>query len=228
LAEFVGAFDRVEYRKILKFYPMLIVNGVLPPLVLIMVRSTLTSHLGLHSAGLWQATWRLSEAYLVILIFSVSMYFMPGMGEHAEAPREQRRHILRTFAMVSAVTTALAVAILILKAPIVAIIFGPGFDEVTTLLPLQLLGDVLKMGGWILAMALVGTLRTRWFIVVTAATSIVFVGLSEWLIPSAGIHGVLQAYVCSGAVHIALAAYGLRDILVGRRPLLGAPTARNE
>jgi PST family polysaccharide transporter len=214
LSEFIGPFDRAEFGKILKFYPMLIVNGFLPPLVLIMVRDTLTANLSLHSAGLWQATWRLSEAYQAIIISSVALYFMPSLGERAGKPFELKAQITKTFLTVTAVTAVFALSIFVLREQIVHIIFGKGFSEVSGLMPLQLLGDVLKMGGWILGMALVGTVRTHWFIFATALTSAAFVGITKFLVPSIGIHGALEAYVWSGIVQIAVGAFALRDILL--------------
>ena len=82
------------------------------------------------------------------------------------------------------------------------------------MIPLQLLGDVFKMGGWILGMALVGTVRTRRFIIATVLSSLVFVALSKILVPTMGIQGVLEAYVWSGVTMIVIGAFALRDILL--------------
>jgi len=56
LADFFGPFDRIECRKLLGFYPMLLINGALAPLTLILVRDGLVAHVGLDATGLRQAT----------------------------------------------------------------------------------------------------------------------------------------------------------------------------
>lgn len=231
LSDFIGPFDRTECLRLLGFYPMLIINGVLPPLVLIMVRDTLTSAMSLDAAGLWQATWRLSEAYQAAIVSSITLYFMPSMGERVRQPAALRRQILRTLLAATGATAVLALAILLLREPIVRIVFSPRFHTVSELLPLQLLGDVLKMGGWILAMALVAVLRTRWFIAITVLAALAFVGLAKGLVPGLGIPGVLWAYVGTGLLQCTLGAVALRDILWPRHeepPLLAAAAVKEQ
>ncbi|MES2090175.1 MAG: O-antigen translocase [Pseudomonadota bacterium] len=216
LSEFLGPFDKTQFRRILSFYPMLIVNGMLTPLVLILVRDTLTKEVSLEQAGLWQATWRLSEVYQGAIVSSITLYFMPSMGERVNHPVELRKHIFRTLLIATGTTGALALGIFLLREPIIHIVFHANFQRVGDLLPLQLVGDVLKMAGWILLMSLVAVVRTRSFIGITILASVAFTGLSKWLVPSMGIDGVLWAYVCTGAIQLLCGALALHDVLLPR------------
>ena len=211
--ELKGPFDRTLARQVLGFFPMLVINGVLPPLVLIVVRDTLTSQVSLDAAGLWQASWRLSEACQALVVASVSLHFMPGMGEHAHDPEARRRHVLRTLGGACAASALLAAALWAGRAPAVHLVFSPDFEPVVDLLPLQLLGDVVKTAAWILSMALVGTLRTRWFIASLAAYALGFIGLSWHLVPAMGSLGAQWGYVLAVLAQALLAAWGLRDVL---------------
>lgn len=214
LSDFIGPFDATEFRRLLSFYPMLIINGALPPLVLILVRDTLTQDLGLEQAGLWQATWRLSEVYQGAIVSSIALYFMPSMGERVNHPKALRKHIFRTLAIATGTTAILALMIFLLREPIIHIVFHDNFLRVGSLLPLQLVGDVLKMAGWILLMSLVAVMRTRWFIAITILASVSFTALSKWLVPGMGIDGVLWAYICTGAIQVLCGFAALRDILL--------------
>lgn len=213
LSDFLSHFDRTECRRILSFYPMLIVNGVLPPLALILVRDSLGTSLGLDAAGLWQATWRISEVYQAIISSSITLYFMQSMGERANKPAELRRQITRTLLLATVSTAGFALAIFLFREQVVHVIFSASFSEVSRLLPLQLVGDILKMGAWILGMSLVAMVRTTWFIAITIFASTFFVILTKVLIPVVGIDGVLWAYVSAGAIQIPVALFALRDIL---------------
>ena len=218
LRDFVGPFDRAACRQILGVYPMLIVHGAVTPLALILVRDTLASHLGLEAAGLWQAAWRLSEAYLALIISSVTLVFMPSLGERAGQPLAQRRQILRTLAAATAVTATAAAGVYLLREGIVRVVFSGGFEPVAALMPVQLAGDVLKIAGWILCMALVATLRTRWFVAITLLWAACFVAGTQALAPQLGLHAATWAYLAAGALQTLLAAWALRD-------LLGLPSA---
>jgi PST family polysaccharide transporter len=208
-----GRFDREIARRVLSFFPMLLVNGVLPALTLILVRDLLAGRLGLEAAGLWQASWRLSEACQALVVASVSLHFMPGMGEHAHDPEGRRRLVLRTLAGACAVSAMLAAALWLGRKPAVHLVFSTGFDAVVDLLPLQLLGDVLKTAAWILSMALVGTLRTRWFITALCAYALVFFGVSWELVPVLGTAGAQWGYVAAATLQGLVATWALRDVL---------------
>lgn len=220
LSEFIGPFDRKECWRILSFYPMLMVNGVLPPLALILVRDTLASVLGLEQAGLWQATWRLSDAYQAVIIAATAMYFMPSMGERVNNPPALRRQLLSTLATAVGATAAMAALIYLLREPIVHLVFSARFARVGSLIPLQLLGDVLKMAGWILAMSLVATMRTRAFISMTVLSALLLAGGTRILVPVIGVEGAQWAYIASGLAQVALGLYWLRDVLLLRVPVM--------
>ena len=212
-ADLQGPFDAGLARQVMGFFPMLVVNGVLPPLVLILVRDRLGSELGLESAGLWQASWRLSEALQALVVASVALHFMPGMGEHAHDPEGRRRHVLRTLTGACAASSLLAMALWAGRVPAVHLVFSAGFERVIDLLPLQLLGDVLKIAAWILTMALVGTMRTGWFMAALTLHALSFIGLTTWLVPTQGIAGAQWGHVAAGALQAVVAAWALRDVL---------------
>ena len=220
LRSFLGRADPELRRRLLGFYPMLVVNGALPPLALLLVRDTLAGTMSLHDAGLWQAAWRLSEAAQAVIVTSVTLHFMPSLGEAAHDPAALRRRILRTLGAAVGANALLVLGIVLAREPLVRLVFSVEFTPVAALLPLQGAGDVLRMAGWILCMALVGTLRARWFMAITAAAAISFVGLTHLLTPTLGLHGALWAHLASAALQTLLAAWALRDVL---RP--GAPPA---
>lgn len=217
LAFFLGRFQWSECRRILSFYPMLVVNGALPPLALILVRDTLTQAHGLETTGLWQATWRLSEAYQAVLLSSISLYFMPSMGERVHQPVALQRHVIRSLLTAMAVTASLAGVLFLMRDFVVQIVFSEAFSAVSGFLALQLIGDVLKIGGWILAMVLVALIRTGWFIFLTAVAAAVFVGAAKLLVPGMGVEGALWAYLLTGLTQLGFGLFALRDVFFLRR-----------
>ena len=154
------------------------------------------------------------------IIASITLYFIPTMGEHANNPPALRRHVVRTVLAATGVTATLALGIYLLRAPIVHAVFSASFEPVVHLLPLQLAGDVLKMAGWIFSMALVASMRTAAFITNQVLASVVFLVLTRLLVPGMGVDGVLWAYICTGAVQMLLGAFALRDVLLPARAIV--------
>lgn len=211
--QFKGAFDASEARRIAGFYPMLLAHAVLTPLATLLVRDAAATGLTLDAAGHWQAAWRLSEVYTQIITTSVSLYFMPRLGQLAgDAPR-LRAEVLRTLAAAMGVTALLALVIGLLRVTVVRWVFAPSFAPVADIMPWQLAGDVLKMGAWTLGFVLVSQLRTGWYVLLEVLVPALFYGGVVVLMPRLGVQGVSVAYALASACHLVLAAVALRALL---------------
>ena len=223
--DFKGNFDRVEARRILSFVPMLIAHSTMLPLGLILIRDMVASHLGLATAGLWQATWRVSEVYLGVVMAAVSLYFLPRLGEVAGTPA-LRREIVRTFAQAVGITAVIALAIFVLRDWVVRIVFTEEFLPVRDLMPFQLLGDVLRMAAWTLGFVLVALVRSRWYIALELLVPAIYFGGALLLVPRHGTQGVTWAYCLAGIAHFAISVFALRDVLIrgGDGRSTGRPT----
>ena len=215
LKAFAGPWQPTLARQLLGFVPMLVVNGAVPTLGLLLVRHLLTTELGLDAAGLWQAGWRLSEASLALVTSAVSLFFMAQIGQSAREPLLLRRRVSRTLVQATAVTALMSLGVGALREPLIHEVLTPEFAVVAGWLPIQLLGDVPKMAGWILGMTLVGLMRTRAFMMVTLAHTLCLVGLTAVLVPVLGIGGVAWAHLASAGVHLLAAAWALRDLWRG-------------
>ncbi len=213
LKDFVGQWDTAEAKRILAFYPMLIAHAALPPLAMLMVRDSVIGIVGLEAGGVWQAAWRLSEVYTGIITTSVSLYFMPRLGELANDGRGMRREVWRTLAAATGVTAALAMVIYLLRDWVVRLVFSASFDGVQNLMPVQLLGDVLKMAAWILGFVLVATVRTRWYLAIEILVPLFLVGAVRTLTPLLGSIGAMWAFVLASTFQLVLGAIALRDLL---------------
>jgi polysaccharide transporter, PST family len=224
LEDFRGRFDRTEARRILGFVPMLIAHSTMSPLGLIFIRDMVASHLGLVTAGIWQATWRLSEVYLGVIMASLSLYFLPRLGEVMGTPM-LRKEIVQTLARVIGATAAVALTIFLLRDWVVRIVFTHEFLPVRDLMPFQLLGDVLRMAAWTLGFVLVALVRSRWYIALEILIPAIYFGGALFLVPEFGARGVTWAYCLAGATHFAISAFALRDILI--QGAVGRTTGRS-
>jgi PST family polysaccharide transporter len=211
-ADFRAAFDPVLARRILAFMPMLVVHSAMQPLGLILIRDSVAAQLGLESAGLWQAAWRLSEVYLGVVMASLSLYFLPRLGEVAGTPA-LRPEILRTLARVVGLTAAVALAIFLLRDLVVRLVFTREFLEVRALMPVQLAGDVLRIGGWTLGFVLVALVRSRWYIALELMMPALYFAGTLAFVPEYGMRGVPIAYCIASAAHLGVSLFALRDIL---------------
>lgn len=218
LRDFVGRFDRDEARRILSFYPMLIVHAVSVPLSLILVRDGVVSTLSLESAGLWQACWRLSETYLTVVMMSVTTQFMVRLGEQINFPDRLRSEMLKTLVLAVGATVGCAVGIYLLREWIVKLLFSSEFLPVADIIGVQLIGDIFKIIGHTLGFVLVATLRSGWYISIDIAVPVIFVVLARVLAVDMGVLGVTTSYVIASLIHCILSLIALRDLFFHLRP----------
>ena len=178
-----GGVDRAEASRIFAFYPMLIAHAALTPLATLLVRDGVIGQLDFRQAGLWQAAWRLSEVYTALITSSVSLYFMPRLGELMDQPGAMRREVWRMLALVVALTGCIALALLLTRDWVVRLVFASSFDGVQQLMPVQLMGDVLKMAAWTLGFVLVARVQTAWYVAIEVLVPVVFVLAARALVP---------------------------------------------
>lgn len=213
LGEFRGRFEAGPAWLIARFYPMLLVHATLVPLTTLLVRDTLSDTLGLSAAGLWQACWRLSETYLMVLVLSVSLVFQPRLGRLVNDRPAFRAEVWRTVRAVTLLAAAMALLIYAFRHTVVRLVFSSAFAGVEGLMPLQLLGDVFKMLAWLLGFVLVALLRSRWFVLAELTVATLFVGGVHLWVEPWGLQAATAAYALAYLTQASVCLLGLRDVL---------------
>jgi len=196
IRDFKPVWHSEVMRGLLRYYPMLLVHAIAVPLATLLVRDTISNRLGLDQAGFWQASWRLSDMYTQILMLALSMFLMPhlsGLSDRIQFGRELKSIVLK----VALLTTMAAVTILALRDWLIPLIFSAEFAPVRDLLPYQLLGDIFKMAGWPIRMALVIKMHAKWYMFIEIGIALLQVGLTYLLLQDSNAIGATIAYALS-------------------------------
>jgi PST family polysaccharide transporter len=170
------------------------------PTALIFVRERLTSSLGLSQAGYWQASWRLSDVYLMLITTTLSVYYLPRIAEIRSA-REMRAEIFKVYRFVLPVVVVSSLSIFFLRDFIINSLFTPEFSPMRDLFAWQLVGDFVKIGAWVLSYIMLGRAMIRSYV----ATEVIFSGLFYVLtivfVKYFGLQGVAIAYAINYFVY---------------------------
>jgi PST family polysaccharide transporter len=207
-----GHRDAGIVREIARFYPMLLANSAISPFALILVRNILSDGLDMHAAGYWQAAWRVSDMYTLMITTALSLYLMP----HLSSARGEDSFASELFGItlkVVLLTAAAAVGIYVLRDVMIAVVFTREFVPVRDLLAWQLVGDVLKMASWPLRMALVIKLRARWYIALEAAAPLLHAGFTFVLLPHLQGNAATLGYALAYLITDLLLLVALRDYI---------------
>jgi PST family polysaccharide transporter len=188
-----GRWNKEIAREIGRFYPMLLANSAALPLALILVRNIIGESLGMDAAGIWQAVWRLSDMYLLVISTAVSFYLMPhlsSLGNEIALARE----LFSTTVKITALTAIAAIAVFLMRDVIIFILFTEEFKSIREIIAWQLTGDVLKLAGWPLTMVLVVKMRTAWYIALVTLAPLLHATLTFALLPYAQGNAATMGY----------------------------------
>lgn len=205
-----GEMDRASVRELSGFALMAITAAMAAPIAYMLIRDHLTTQLGLSAAGYWQASWKISEIYLMLVTATLSVYYLPRLAEIRTAP-ELKAEIIKVYRFVMPIVAVGALTIYLLRDFIIDVLFTPEFMPMRELFPWQLAGDVIRIGSWVLGYIMLGRAMVKLFVVTEIVFSILFVLLSWVLIDAYGLIGVPMGYTINYSLYWACMTYFMKQ-----------------
>ena len=190
---FFEHFDKEVLRKLSKYSVMTLASASTLPVALLIIRNYIGKNLSWQDAGYWQGVYTISEVYLMFVTSSLSVYYLPRLAEITDK-KELRNEIISTGKIVLPIVTVIAAFVYLLKEPLVLLLFTGKFSSMLPLFKFQLLGDVIKVAGFILAYQMLAKSMTIVYVITEIIFSGSFILLSFLLIPIWGLPGVAMAF----------------------------------
>lgn len=212
LSMLVGSIDGCALRELLKFTAMALTSATLGPLTQLAIRDHLVGAFGLSGAGYWDALTRISGLYLTVVTVPLSIYYLPRLAEIRDLV-ELRREILAGYRIIVPVTAAGALVMYLLRDLMISILFTPDFLPMRDLFAWQMIGDVLKISGWLLGYILIARGMMKAFIVTELLFSLSWYAL-VWLFSGQyGLEGAQIAYAFNYLLYIVALSFVLTLLL---------------
>ncbi len=201
-----GKVNQAALLELSGFGVMGLTSAFAMPITFMLIRDHLASSLGLSAAGYWQASWKISEIYLMLVTTTLSVYYLPRLAEIRTAP-ELKAEIIKVYRFVMPIVIVGALMIFILRDFIIQVMFTRDFMPMCELFPWQLMGDVIKIGSWILGYILVGRAMVKYFVITEIVFSVLFYSFTLLLVGYFGLVGVSMGYVITYCLHWICMAY---------------------
>jgi polysaccharide transporter, PST family len=183
-----------------KYTAMALTSAACVPISHILVRNHLGETFGWVAAGYWEAMWRLSGAYLVLVTTTLSVYYLPRLSELSNS-NEIKKEIIQGYRVVLPVAALSGFAIYLFRDFIIELLFTSEFSAMRDLFAWQIFGDTLKIGSWILAYVMLGNAMFKPFIVLEIIFAAGFVALTWLFTASMGVLGVVVAHAVNYAIY---------------------------
>ncbi|MEG8202728.1 O-antigen translocase [Pseudomonas sp. 5FOS] len=193
LADFFGGLDRQALGRLSKFALMAVVTACSLPVCHVFLRDYLGNTFGWEQAGYWEAMWRLSSAYLMLITTTLAVYYLPRLSELADAG-ELRREILQGYKLILPMTILAGLVIYLLRDFIIQVLFSESFLPMRELFAWQMVGDSLKIASWLMAYLMLGKALTRLYLVTEILATLSLYALTVYLTQLWGYEKVTLAY----------------------------------
>lgn len=210
LCLFWGECERQKLKDIRNYIFMAVTSALVVPLSLIAVRNIIVDTVGWNDAGSWQATWRISETYLTIITVALSAYYLPRLST-IKSNQKIFHEINSTLKIVLPITILCAFFIFLLRDFVVNILFTGEFYKARELIPIQLVGDVLKIASWLYAYVMISRGLTRLFVSSEIFFGVSFVALVYICVNQLGTIGASIAYVINYFFYFLFSYYIVRS-----------------
>ena len=211
-----GRLDKQVVLNLSKYTAMALTSAACVPVSHILIRTHLADTLGMDAAGYWEAMWRLSAAYLMLVTTTLSLYYLPKLSELKD-PKEIKAEILQGYKIILPVAAACGLVIYLLRDFIIGVLFTSDFIPMRDLFAWQMMGDTLKIGSWILAYLMLGKAMMKLFIASEIVFAAGFYGWTYFLTGMYGLEGVTIAHAINYAIY-----WVVMGVFIGKT-VLGKP-----
>ncbi|WP_127959512.1 lipid III flippase WzxE [Serratia microhaemolytica] len=194
-----------QARHFAKFTLMALITATTLPLAYVMMRHLLATHYGWQQVGIWQGVSSISDAYLQFITASFTVYLLPTLAR-LQQKTAIVQEITRTLKFVLPLLLVVSFIIWLLRDFAIWLLFSSQFQTMRDLFAWQLLGDVLKISGYVFGYLVIAKAALRFYLLIEISQFSLLLLFSYWLIPQHGALGAAQAYMATYLVHFILCA----------------------
>ena len=170
-----------------------IVPMVLTPVVLTFMRVTVGENLGWNAAGIWQGIWKISDFLTAFFSAILGVIILPKVS--SAMTKSEFWSLFRPIFVKTMMLAFVAVAILYFgRSLLVAVMLSSSYAGAADYIPLQLLGDFFRVGGWALGLVLIARRETKKFLTLEICSQCVLAGGTYIFVKLYEFNGPMMAY----------------------------------
>ena len=141
--------------------------GIIPmvasPIVLTFMRTTVANHFGCDAAGIWQSVWKVSDFLFMAMSAILTVILLPRVS-----PQMSRSDFFKMFhpllLRIMGIALVMIAVLYLGRSILVQVLFSQAYMGAVDYLPIQLVGDFFRAGGFALALVLIARRETVAFL----------------------------------------------------------------
>jgi O-antigen/teichoic acid export membrane protein len=213
---FLVKFNRKVAVQLGHYSLMAIASAVTIPAGQMIVRNFIIKNKSITDAGLWEGINRISGMYLMVITASLSVYFLPKLSE-LKTRKELRHEIFSVYKLVVPFLILTTLVIYVFRVFIIHLLFTSEFNGMKDLFAFQLIGDVLKIMGWVLGYLLLAKAMTKIYIIMEIVNFLLLILVSYFLVNWYGAVGATLAFAIVYLVYFVVLAFIFKNLLFNKK-----------
>lgn len=201
-------YERVGFERFMAYTLMATVGAISVPLVEIIIREQIIEHVGFEAAGIWQASIKLSSAYMGFFTIFLAVYFMPMVAEKVKVS-EITPLVLKFIKLVMAIFLLGASVFYLLRQYLIPLLLSAEFVDLNGLIKYQLLADFFRITTYVISFIVVAKAALKIYLFSEITQGLVFCILSLCFLNSGlGVEGVFIANLMMNIVYFVASIIG--------------------
>ncbi len=178
-----------------------LVPMVATPLVLTFIRMIVGIHFGGDAAGIWQSVWKISDFLFMAMSAILTVILLPRVS-----PKMTRSEFFKIFhpllLRIMGISLVMVVALYLGRGLLVQLLFSSAYMGAVDYLPIQLVGDFFRAGGFALALVLIARAETVKFLVIEIGSELLLATGAYVGIRLFEFNGPMMAYAFENFVYM--------------------------
>ena len=188
-----------------------IVPMVLSPMVLTFMRMTVGENLGWNAAGIWQGIWKISDFLMAFFSAILGVIILPKVSAKmtkADFSKMFRPIFVRTMLLALVAVVALYFG----RSLLVFVMLSSEFAGASDYIPMQLVGDFFRVGGWALGLVLIARRETKKFLMLEVCSQFVLASATYFFVKLYEFNGPMMAYALENVLTLVVSALLVKSL----------------
>ncbi len=155
-----GVLSKIQSRAFIRFALSNLLAALSTTAALLLIRSWVIEARGLAFAGLFDAGWTLTFNYTTLFLTACSAIYLPLLTR-ATSPENQKTCMLKTAYLVFGVGTLICYAMVLLKEPLINLLYSPEFHASGKVLTVLVIAVVFRGTSWVYGTMILATRNSR-------------------------------------------------------------------
>jgi O-antigen/teichoic acid export membrane protein len=205
-------WDKETTRKYMGFSVMLLVSVLTMQMSQVVIRHIIESHGSWAEVGYWQATTKISDAYLQFITVVLANYYLPRLAQ-MRARDEIKNEVNLVYKYAMPVLLLMSASVYVCRDWIILLLFSKEFLPMKEFFTWQLIGDGFKVAAYIGGYVAVARAKTKIYIAAEIYQAGMLVLLCSFFVARYGAIGATYAYCLNYILYFIVVHFTLRSYL---------------